>query len=107
MLDPVGANLSRFQATRSAAADPSGVETDTARLEEVATEFEALFVEQMLTSMRDTLNTDDRMLHGGTGEEYFEDMLYSEYAKLMAKRMDFGIADMITKHHGQSGGEGR
>jgi flagellar protein FlgJ len=97
MIDPVGANLARFQAARTASSDPRGVETDDARLAEVAEDFEALFVEQMLSSMRDTLNKESRMLHGGMGEDYFEDMLYTEYARVMAKRTDFGISEMIRE----------
>jgi len=97
MLDPVGANLARFQAERSAAPNTGGVETNDARLGEASQQFEALFVEQMLSSMRDTLDTDNRLLHGGMGEEYFQDMLYREYAKVMAKRTDFGIAEMVKE----------
>ncbi|MFO8064703.1 MAG: rod-binding protein [Spirochaetota bacterium] len=97
MIDPVGANLARFQTARSAAPDPRGVETSDARMKEVSKQFEALFLEQMLSSMRDTLDKDSRMLHGGQGEDYFEDMLYKEYAQIMAKRTDFGIAEMVQK----------
>ncbi|MFP4372775.1 MAG: rod-binding protein [Spirochaetaceae bacterium] len=97
MIDPVGANLARFQAARTAAPDARGAETDAARMKEVSEEFESLFVKQMLSAMRDTLNEENRMLHGGTGEEYFQDMLDTEYAKLMSKRADFGIAEMVRK----------
>jgi flagellar protein FlgJ len=100
MIDPVGANLARFQTARSAAPDPRGAETGSNRLQEVSEEFEALFVEQMLSSMRDTLNKDSRLLHGGMGEDYFGDLLYREYAKLMAKRTDFGIAEMVQQSFG-------
>ena len=54
----------------------------------------------MLSSMRDTLNKDSRLLHGGMGEDYFGDLLYREYAKLMAKRTDFGIAEMVQQNLG-------
>jgi flagellar protein FlgJ len=65
------------------------------RLKEVAEEFEALFIEQMVKSMRQTKNPENDMLHGGMAENYFEDMLYQEYSKIMAKRGNFGIADML------------
>lgn len=65
------------------------------RLREVAEQFEALFVEQMVKTMRQTKNPENDMLHGGMAENYFEDMLYQEYSKIMAKRGSFGIADMI------------
>jgi flagellar protein FlgJ len=97
MIDPVGANLARFQAARSAAPEARTAETNDHRMKEVADEFESLFVEQMLSAMRDTLDTKNRMLHGGMGEEYFNDLLYREYAKVMSKRTDFGIAEMIEE----------
>ncbi|MFP4483707.1 MAG: rod-binding protein [Spirochaetota bacterium] len=68
-------------------------------LEDVATQFESLFVEQMLSSMRDTLNKDARLFDGGMAEEYFEDMLYQEYAATIAKQGDLGIADMIVDQY--------
>lgn len=72
---------------------------DLAELEEVAGKFEAIFVEQMLSSMRDTLNKEDRLFNGGMAENYFEDMLYEEYAAKIAEQGDLGIADMIVDQY--------
>ena len=60
-------------------------------------DFEALFVKQMLDSMRKTVNKSDDMLGGGMGQDVFEGMLYDEYAKKMAQTARFGLADMIYR----------
>lgn len=65
-------------------------------LREVAQEFESLFLKQMLDSMRSTLNEENRLVDTGMAGEYFEDMLYEEYSKIMAKRGTFGIAELIV-----------
>ncbi|MFP4301672.1 MAG: rod-binding protein [Alkalispirochaetaceae bacterium] len=67
-----------------------------ARLREVAEEFESLFLKEMLDSMRNTLNEENRLVDTGMAGEYFEDMLYEEYSKIMAKRGTFGIAELIV-----------
>ncbi len=58
-------------------------------------EFESLFVNIMLKSMRDTLNKEDNLLDGGQAEEIFSDMLYSEYSKSISKNSRLGLADSI------------
>jgi peptidoglycan hydrolase FlgJ len=60
-------------------------------------DFEALFVKQMLDSMRKTVNKSDDMLGGGMGQDVFEGMLYDEYAKKMTQTARFGLADMIYR----------
>ena len=35
------------------------------------------------------------LLDGGMAEDFFEDMLYDEYAKKMAETANFGLAAMI------------
>jgi Rod binding domain-containing protein len=63
-------------------------------LYKVCLEFEAIFIKQMLNSMRKTVEKSG-MLDGGMAEEIFEDMLYDEYAKKMASTANFGLAAMI------------
>ena len=63
-------------------------------LYKVCLEFEAIFVKQMLNSMRKTVEKSG-LLDGGMAEEFFEDMLYDEYAKKMAANANFGLAAMI------------
>jgi flagellar protein FlgJ len=71
------------------------------RLEQVSEDFEALFVQQMLGSMRETLNKENDLFYGGMAQDHFQDMLYKEYAKMIAKRGDFGIAEMIQSQYGK------
>jgi flagellar protein FlgJ len=111
-LDRSQAAISRSQsqdtaglARRAQAASGGAVAADAAsaqslsELQDVASKFEALFVEQMLSSMRDTLNKENRLFNGGMAEEYFEDMLYEEYAAKIAEQGDLGIADMIVDQY--------
>ena len=66
------------------------------KLYEACQEFEALFIKQMLNAMRKTV-TKTKLIDGGMAEEIFEDMLYDEYAKKMAKTAGFGLADMLYR----------
>ena len=91
--------LSRFQATSQNSVLPKVDATNKEKLKEAAGEFEAIFVKQMLETMRKTLHKEDRLVDGGMGEDIFEDMLYTEYSRIMAKNSDFGIARAITNQY--------
>ncbi|MDC7226906.1 MAG: rod-binding protein [Spirochaetales bacterium] len=69
-------------------------ELDQTKLKEACQDFEALFIKQMLDTMRQTVSKSG-MLDGGMAEDVFEDMLYDEYAQSMAKTGNFGIAKMM------------
>jgi len=91
--------LARFQATQ---ANSSLVKVDSSnkeKLKESAEEFEALFVKQMLDTMRQSLHKEDRLFQGGMAEDIFEDMLYTEYSRVFAKTGNFGIADAIQRQY--------
>lgn len=64
-------------------------------LRRVAQEFEALFINQMLDTMRSSIDRSSSLMHGGQAEEIFEDMLFEEYSVLMSRSGSFGLADMI------------
>lgn len=70
---------------------------DQDRLREAATQFEALFIKQMLSAMRATLNEENRLIDDGMAGRFYNDMLYDEYAQMMAKTAGLGLADMIVK----------
>ncbi len=57
-------------------------------------DFEAVFVNQMLDSMRATLDKHG-LLSGGIGENIYKDMLYQQYSQTMAKTAHFGIARLL------------
>ena len=66
------------------------------KLYKVSQEFEAIFIKQMLNVMRKSVSKTG-LMDGGMAEDFFEDMLYDEYAKKMAESGSFGIADMIYR----------
>lgn len=67
---------------------------DDKKLREATKDFEALFIKQMLDSMKKTVNKSG-LLDGGMGQEIFEDMLYDEYSKQMADTANLGISEMM------------
>ncbi len=65
------------------------------RLYETAKEFQSIFVNLMMKSMRSTLNKEDDLLYGGNKQDIFEDMLYNEYSKALSAAPGFNLADKI------------
>ncbi|MFO7729717.1 MAG: rod-binding protein [Spirochaetia bacterium] len=66
------------------------------KLKETCSDFQAIFIKQMLDSMRKTVNKSG-LLEGGQAEEIFEDMLYDEYAQSISKNGNIGLDDMLYK----------
>lgn len=91
------ANLAQWNASQVRLEVPRA--DDQTRLRAVAKEFESLFAKQMLDSMRDTLNKEDDMFNGGMAQDIFDDMLYEEYARMMANTGSLGIADLIVNQY--------
>jgi Rod binding domain-containing protein len=68
-----------------------------ATLKKVAGDFETLFAQMFLSSMRKTA-PQNPLLHGGRGEEIFTELLDSHYAESLSKRgKGLGIAEMIVR----------
>ena len=61
---------------------------------DVCYEMESIFVGQMLKTMRNTVMETD-FFGKSMAKDIFSDMLYDEYAKLMAKSDAFGLARQI------------
>ena len=59
-------------------------------------EFESIFIKQMLNEMKKTVEKTG-LISGGAAEDIFDDMLYDQYALLMAKTGRFGIADTMYR----------
>jgi flagellar protein FlgJ len=64
------------------------------KLKEACNDFEAIFIKQMLDSMKKTINYSD-LSKRNMGEEIFDDMLYDEYAKKMSGTAGLGIGNMM------------
>lgn len=91
------ANLAQLQLQNLRYTLPEAPEQE--QLRQVARDFETIFVKQMLDSMRSTLNPENRLVDTGMAGEFYEDMLYDEYAALMTKTGGFGLADLIVQQY--------
>ena len=69
---------------------------DKKKIRKLAEEFESIFLEIMLKSMRETIPKSE-LLDAGNAEDIFRSMLDTQYAKLMASQRQTGIADNIEK----------
>jgi peptidoglycan hydrolase FlgJ len=61
------------------------------------TEFEEMFLAQMLQPVFDAMPTDG-MFGGGTGERMFRSFQVNEYAKAITQSGGIGIADAVARH---------
>ncbi|MEO5340174.1 MAG: rod-binding protein [Magnetococcus sp. MYC-9] len=76
---------------------------DKKRLQATAEEFEALFIKQMLGSMRKTVpksqEKEGAMIRESEGEKIFRDLLDGEYAKVMSQRKNgLGLKEALLKY---------
>lgn len=78
-------------------------ERDINKVKKLATDFEAMFMEQMLKGMRSSVQKSG-LIDGGNAEEIYTSMLDSEYAKNMASQRNGGISEMIERQLLQSMG---
>lgn len=69
---------------------------DTARLRVAAQEFEAVFIHQMLKTMRWSLPVGGP-LAPGSGQKMYQDMLDDEMARSMARGGGLGLADVLVR----------
>jgi Rod binding domain-containing protein len=69
---------------------------DLDRLHKTATEFEEVFLAQMLQPMMAGL-APEAPFGGGPGEEMWQSMLVTEYGKAIVARGGIGIADAVVR----------
>ncbi len=89
--NPETADLQRFSES-----SPKGPQ-DAEAIKKLSDEFEAIFMEIVLKSMRETVDK-SQLTDGGNGEQIFQSMLDSEYSKNLASQRTSGLADSIEKH---------
>ncbi len=73
--------------------NPQKIKNDE-ELREVASEFESLFVNQLLDVMRSSV-PDSELLPNNHGEKVFHSMLDQEYSKISSKSGKFGLGEII------------
>jgi Rod binding domain-containing protein len=67
---------------------------DMRRIVRAAKDFEAVFIAQMLEPLFASIKTPE-IAGGGKSEDFFKSMMQEAYAKAMAERGGFGIADHV------------
>ena len=67
------------------------------KLYQACEDFQAVFIKQMLDTMRKTVDKSGSMVQQNEGEKVFEDMLYDEYSKKMSRSAGFDLADNLYK----------
>jgi len=72
----------------------SKVKADDTRLREASNEFEAIFIQQMLKTMRKT-SLESNFIKKSEGEKIFRSMLDEQYSILSAKSRRLGLGEMI------------
>ena len=65
-------------------------------IKKLSDEFEGIFLEIVLKSMRETVDK-SQLTDGGNGEQIFQSMLDSEYAKNLASQRTTGLAASIEQ----------
>ena len=68
----------------------------TDKLYEVCLELETILIKNLIKSMRSTVQKNSLIDTGFAGEIY-EDMLYDEYSKTLARNASFGFAEMAYR----------
>lgn len=64
-------------------------------LDEIAKEFEAVFLSEMVKPMFEGIETSDSMFGGGKGEEIFQGMMLNEYGEAIAEKDITGIQTLV------------
>ncbi len=84
------------------AAAPDGADRERAKLVKAAQAFEAVFVRQMIGSMRQAKLGDD--LFGSDASDQFREMQDAQFADQMVEDGGFGVAAMLIKQFDRQAG---
>lgn len=74
-----------------------------AELKKACADFEAIFLSQLLRTMRRTVPKSG-LLDGGLAEDIYRDMLDVEIAERMARRGGMGLGDMLYRQLSKAAG---
>lgn len=88
--------MSEINSVKNIGLNPGQVKKDTAsEIKKASAEFEALFINQMLKVMRETV-VKGGVFHGGNGEDIYNSLFDSELSNLMAKGGGIGLQKIFT-----------
>lgn len=69
---------------------------EKARIRRAAQDFEAIFLHQMLKAMRQASGP-GKVLLGGTGQKFYQDMMDDELSKAMSRSGGLGLSDLMIR----------
>ena len=90
-------NLEQKRLSRTEIQEEVKREPEKKKLYQAALDFQALFIDRMLSAIRKNLNPENDPLYGGFRQKVFDDMLYEEYSRMLSRSDNFGIADDIYR----------
>lgn len=103
LFGPTSSSISLLQARQDQARSAQAAHNATAKnaqmlkdIDATATEFEAVFVAEMMKPMFDGIST-EAPFGGGKGEEVFRGMLIQEYGKEIARTETIGLSSHIKR----------
>ncbi len=67
------------------------------KLEKAAKDFESMFMDVVMKSMRETTSFGEESLTDSSQVKFFQSMLDTEYSKLSSNKNKTGLAEMIVK----------
>lgn len=79
----------------------TNISNDGKRLASVAQEFEQIFAQMMIKSMRSSL-PGNSLFEESMGEKIYTDMLDGEFARVMAEKQSLGLAKVLVKQMGRN-----
>lgn len=85
------------------ALDESRRHNPTTSLQEVAEQFEAIFLNQFLQQARETKLAED--LFQSNAKSTYEQMLDREYSTMLSRDVDLGIAEALVRQFSRHSGE--
>ena len=91
-------DFSGLQALKSRASQGESPET----LDAAAKQFEAMFIQMMMKSMRDANATMKSGLFDNAGTDMFEEMLDKEFSVQFGEKGAFGLAEMLVQQLGET-----
>jgi Rod binding domain-containing protein len=72
-------------------------DTQKSKVQKTATEFETMFIEQMLDKMHQSEGTEGPLGENGPGGQFWKQMLGQEHAKQITKSGGLGLSNAIMK----------
>ena len=92
----LGIQTTNSRMVNMAKARASAKHLSNEKLDEVASDFEANFISQMLENMFSTVDTKGA-LGGNDSEDVYRSMLVDEYGKVISRAGGIGVADHVKR----------